>query len=168
MGPDGDYLIPGRYTPAAKDVLKQWHDAGLVPLEITPEQITQEIVIRHNPLTGKADISYTRLDGIQSTGLLAMAMAQVWRDTFHSELAPRLNSGNAKVCIQLEGERLSVSFGMGGEDGKQLIADPVVACGMMASALFAVTMRTAGPDFDPLAALLQGLEFNLRSGRGQS
>jgi hypothetical protein len=149
------------YSPPLKDILKRWDDAGLVPMDITPEQITQEIVIRHNPITGKANISYTRLDGIQAVGLSAMAMAQVWRDTFHSELAPRLNSGNAKVCIQLEGERLSVSFGMGGDDGKQVTADPVVACGMMASALFAVTMRVAGPDFDPMAALLQGLEFKL-------
>ena len=152
------------YSPPLKEIMKRWDDAGLMPLEVAPEQLIQEIVIRHSPLAGKSDISYTRLDGIQAIGLLAMTMAQVWRDTFHSEPPPRLNSGNAKVCIQIESEKskLSVSFGLGGEDGKRITADPVVACGMMAAALFAVTARAAGGKFDPLAALLQGLEFELQ------
>lgn len=151
-------LIPKPFDFAA--LREKWDARGLVPLEVTEDQLIQTITIRHNALTGKGEVKYERLDGVQAMGILVDSIRAVFRDTFKSELRPRLNSGHAKVCSELDGDRLSVAFAMTDPNNPDLLpqVDPVVASGIaVATALF-IAEKADDPNFDPLAVLLQGIE----------
>ena len=153
------------YSPPLKEIMKRWDDAGLVPVEISEADLIQTITIRHNAMTGKGEVQYSKLDGLQALAILADSMAAVWRDTFRNELRPPLNSGRGKVCVQLEDDRLSVAIGTDDPAHPDILpsADPVIAKGMLAAVLFGLCEKTSGAEgFDPMAALLQGLEFKLQ------
>jgi hypothetical protein len=152
------------YSPSLGEIVKRWSTAGLVPVEISEADLIQTITVRHNAMTGKGEVQYSKLDGLQALAILADSMAAVWQDTFRSELRPPLNSGRAKVCLQLEDDRLSVSIGTDDPAHPEIMpsADPIIAKGMLAAVLFGLCEKTSNGQFDPMAALLQGLEFKLR------
>jgi hypothetical protein len=156
-------MIP--YSPSLKEIMKRWDDAGLTPVEISEADLIQTITVRHNAMTGKGEVQYSKLDGLQALAILADSMAAVWRDTFRSDPRPPLNSGRGKVCIQLEDDRLSVAIGTDDPTHPDILpsADPVIAKGMLAAVLFGLCEKTSSAEgFDPMEALLQGLEFKLR------
>ena len=152
------------YSPPLKEIMRRWDDAGLVPVEISDVDLIQTITIRHNARSGKLLIETSKFDGIQALAILADSMYEVWRDTFRSDPRPPLNSGRVKVCIQLVDDRLSVAIGTDDPNHPDIrpSADPVIAKGMLAAVLFGLCEKTSNGQFDPMAALLQGLEFKLR------
>lgn len=155
-------LIP--YAPNVKDILKRWDEAGLVPMEVTEADFMQMITIRHNARTGAAEVKYEKLDGVQAMMILLDSIRAVWRDTFKGELRPTLNSGHAKVCIQLVDDTLSVSAGMTGPNQRRDVAptvDAVVAGGMALAAALLIAERADAGEWDPLAVLLQGIDFQV-------
>jgi hypothetical protein len=152
------------YSSSLREITERWSNAGLVPVEISEADLIQTITVRHNAMTGKGEVQYSKLDGLQALAILADSMAAVWRDTFRSELRPPLNSGRGKVCIQLEDDRLSVAIGTDDPAHPDILpsADPVIAKGMLAAVLFGLCEKTSSGQFDPMEALLQGLEFKLQ------
>lgn len=137
-------------------VLKAWQDEGLVSREVGPEDFRQTITIIHDAATGHFDARAERMDAVQALGLLADVMAAFWRDGFRQPLRPRLNSGHAKVCIDLDGDTLSMAFGLQDPQRQHSlpVADPLVAKGMLVAALFGLCEETSGEGFNPAEALL--------------
>ena len=165
MSPSRD---PVPYVSSLADILKRWDTTGLVPLEVTEADFMQTITVRHNARTGAAQVQYEKLDGVQTMMILLESVRAVWRDTFKSEVRPILNSGHAKVCIQLVDDTLSVSAGMTGPNqrpGVPPTVDAVVAGGMALAAALLIAERADAGGWDPLAVLLQGIEFyNMKTG----
>ena len=163
MEKDDGALLP--YPQGVNDILKRWDEAGLVPMEVTEADFMQTITIRHNARTGAAQVQYEKLDGVQTMMILLESMRAVWRDTFKGELRPILNSGHAKLCIQLVDDMLSVSAGMTGANQRKDVpptVDAVVAGGMALAAALLIAERADAGGWDPLAVLLQGIEFKLQ------
>lgn len=128
-------------------------ERNLVPLEITTQDVIQTITVRHNVMTGVFDWRADRI-GEQAIGLLASAMADMWKYFFRSPLRPGMTSGHAKVIIDLDGDSLKVLYGMSDPNNPgELIPDATVAKAMMASALFGLCEKTSGENFDPFESL---------------
>ena len=101
---------------------------NLTSTEITERDVIQTITIRHNVLTGRINIE-TKKIGEQVIGILADAMACLWKDYFKSPIRPPLTSGHARVMIDLDGDSLKIVYGLTDANNPDLppIADaPVV------------------------------------------
>lgn len=120
------------------------------PVEITEENIEQVITVRHNPITGDFKINYSRLDAFQALGLLADAFYWIWTRHIKAATRPRFNSGKSKVCIQVDGDTMSMAFAT--ETNGQTISDPVVAKGMALAAWVGLCENTSEGKFDPREA----------------
>lgn len=133
-----------------------WQADGLIPLEVGPQDFRQTITITHDAASGRFEARRDGLDANQALGLLADVMAATWRDGFQEPLRPPLNSGHAKVCIDLDGDKLSMAFGLQDSQRPDAIpvADPLVAKGMLLAALFGLCAETSGENFNPVDALL--------------
>lgn len=118
----------------------------------------QTITVRHEPNSGKMEIVYIHLDGLQTIGLLGSAIYSVYKDTFQSEPRPILTNCKSKVCIQLVGDNLSMAFGTEMENGEN-IADPVIAKGLLISALYGLCCKLEDSNFDPMKAMFEGIEI---------
>lgn len=150
-------IIPSQ---GVKDFMASLTEKGLVPLEITPDDLIQRVTITHNAAAGQFDWKAEKI-GEQAIGLLADVMRDMWVYFFKQPLRPRLASGHAKVCLDLNGDTLSMSFGLVDPAHPDLppIADPLVAKAMLSAALFFLSEKTAGGNFNPLEALLGNIKF---------
>ena len=139
---------------------ERWSTRGLVPLEVTERELIQTITIRHNPLTCKGEVKYERLDGVQAMGLIVASLRDLLQDTFKSELRPPLNSGHSKVCVELNGDELSVAFATSdpANPEKMTLVDPVIASGIALAAALLIAEKADAPGYDPLAVLLEGIQ----------
>lgn len=154
-------------TPASGVVtfLDALKDQNLVPVEVTQHDCVQRITITHNVAIGQFEWRTEKIaEG--AIGLLADVMADMWRYYFKAPLRPRLNSGHAKVCLDLDGDTLSMSFGLvdPAHPESPPIADPIVAMTMMSSGLFFLAEKLAGEDFNPTDALLGNIQKTARGG----
>lgn len=122
----------------------------LKPIEITEQSTEQTITVQHNPLTGEEKIIYSRLDAPQALGLLADAFYRIWKSDVRSANRPPFASGQSKVCVQVDGETLSMAFGT--ETNGKTIADPVVAKGLLLAAWVGLCEQTSNGEFDPREA----------------
>lgn len=122
----------------------------LKPIEITEENTEQVVTVRHNPMTGEEKISYSRLDAFQALGLLADAFYSIWKNDIKYASRPPFASGKSKVCIQVDGDTLSMAFGTESE-GKTIV-DPVVAKGILLADWVGLCEKTDEGRFDPLEA----------------
>lgn len=122
----------------------------LEPITVTEESTEQIITIRHNPLTGEMKINYTRLDALQALGMVADAAYAIWKNDVKSSQRPPFSSGKSKVCVQVDGETLSMAFGT--ETLDKTIADPVVAKGILLAAWLGLCEKTSTGEFDPWEA----------------
>lgn len=132
---------------------------NLTQIEITVRDVIQTITLRHNVITGQINIE-TKKIGEQSIGILADAMAILWKDYFKSPIRPPLTSGHARVMIDLDGDSLKIVYGLTDPNNPDLppVADAPVAKMMLVSALFGLCEKTNGKDFDPMQALT-GIEI---------
>jgi hypothetical protein len=137
------------------ETLDEWQDRGLEVRELSKENVRQTIEVDHDPLTGKIDVRYTRLDAVQALGLLADSLYAVWKDGFQGDIRPPLNSGHSKVCVELDGDRLLMAFGTSVD--KTPVADPVVAKGLLLAALFGLCAEEG--EFDSWKALFSQIEL---------
>lgn len=122
----------------------------LKPIEITEENTEQTIVVTHNPVTRDINFDYTRLDAFQALGLLADVFCAICRDHVKSARRPHFNSGKSKVCIQVDGDTMSIAFAT--ESAGKTLADPVVAKGMLLAAWVGLCEKTNEGGFDPVEA----------------
>lgn len=129
----------------------------LEPITVTEESTEQTITIRHNPITGEIKINYSRLDALQALGLVADAAYAIWKNDVKSGQRPAFASGSSKVCVQVDGESLSMAFGT--ETNGKTIADPVVAKGILLAAWLGLCEKTSKGEFDPLEAFSGMLSF---------
>jgi hypothetical protein len=150
-------------APPLQSFVEQLQAAGLTPVELTPQDLVQSISIMHNVGTGRFSWTVHKI-AEQAIGLLAMVIHDMWRYWFKSSERPPLTSGHAKVCIDLDGDILSMSFGLVDPAHPELppVADPLVAASMLTAALFFLTERVNGSDFNPLDALLGNLHTSSR------
>lgn len=93
-------------------VFADWEKAGLVPTEISEEDLTSTIKIsaaRHN---GKMQWSVENADGIRALGLMALAMRSMFyeylQDAGRSKLAS--NSPETKIAIQLKNNSVQMIY----------------------------------------------------------
>lgn len=143
--------LPGALTTERFTQLCQ--ERNLVPLEITDHDVIQSITIRHNVMSGTFDWRVDKI-GEQAIGLLVDVMADMWQYFFKQSLRPKLTSGHARVVIDQDGDSLKIIYGLiDPEHPDQPIPDALVAKSMLASALFGLYEKTAGKNFDPMAAL---------------
>lgn len=132
-------------------------EEGLVPVEVGQADVQQRLEIRHDALTGQMNVTYSRCDAVQAMGILAEAISAIFKDTFHARLTPPLNSGPSDAHVWLdERNRLRVSFAIRPPGGSPR-PDPVVARGLLSSALFGLS----DGDYDPLEAITNGVFVRL-------
>lgn len=116
----------------------------------------QAIVVQHDPATGKLDVTFDQTMPLSVLlGLLVDAVYTVFQNGFIDQPTP-FPEGSAKVCLQLEGQKLSMAFGRDG-----LTADPVLAQAMLVTAMFELCRKTNGGEFDPAEALLGKIIFEV-------
>lgn len=105
-------------------------------------------------MTGRMEVKADKV-GEQAIGLLADAMAILWKDYFKESFRPKFTSGHARVMIDLDGDSLKIIYGLTDPDNPDFppVADAPVAKMMLVAALFGLIERTNGADFDPMTAL---------------
>lgn len=130
-------------------------ERNLVPIELTDRDIIQTVTIRHNIMTGQLECKAEKI-GEQVVGLLADAMASMWKYWFKSPLRPKCTSGHARVLLDLDGDVLKIVYGLTDPENPELppAPDALVAKTMLASALFGLCEKTGDSDFDAMSALI--------------
>lgn len=126
-------------------------------LTTVAQDTEQTVTVRHNPFTGEEKIIYSRLDAFQALGLLADAFYRIWKDNIKPASRPPFASGTSKVCIQVDENTLSISFGT--VTGDKTISDPVVAKGILLAAWVGLCEKTSNGEFDPREAFAGMLEI---------
>lgn len=126
-------------TPESQALLAQWEAWGLQPTEVAAEDLEQRIIIKHQAHTGQVEWKTEKLDGVQALGLLAQTMHSMFEVFVKGQPRPRFTSGQAKVAIRLDENRLTV--------GLEPLHDPLVVKGALLAALWEVLERsTEGGD----------------------
>ncbi|MCK6629335.1 MAG: hypothetical protein L6R45_29680 [Anaerolineae bacterium] len=121
-------------TPDSQALFKQWEAWGLQPMEVAAEELEQRITIKHNALTQQVEWKTEKLDGIQALGLLAQTIYSMFGYFVKGQARPRFTSGQAKVAVCLDGNRLTV--------GIDPLHDPLVVKGALLAALWEVMERS--------------------------
>lgn len=123
----------------------------LKPIEVTEEKTEQTIIITHDPVKRDVNFDYKRLDAFQALGLLADVFCAIYRRHVKAASRPQFNSGKSKVCIQVDGDVMSMAFAT--ETNGQTITDPVVAKGILLAAWVGLCEKTDNGEFNPLEAM---------------
>lgn len=128
------------------------------PTLTPPADDIQNIHVRHDPATGKLDITFpVSMSADEALGLLGDTIYYIYASAL-KEKASFPVSAFGKVCIQVEDGNLSMAFGLG-KTPTTLSADPVKAKGLLVAAWLALCERTAKGEFDPRAALVEGFRL---------
>lgn len=121
-----------------------------------PERL--DINAQYDPVSGELSTTFPdTMDGDTAMGLLAHMLYSVYVRTLKHDASFPV-SAYGKVCIQLDDGKLSIAFGLG-ETPTTLTADPIRAKGLIVAAWLALCESTASGDFDPRAALVEGLQL---------
>lgn len=151
---------PARITADSQAILRQWEAWGLQPTEVAAEDLEQRITIKHNALTQQVEWRTEKLDGVQALGLLAQTMHSMFQYFVKDQARPRFTSGQAKVAVFLDGNRLTV--------GIDPLHDPLVVKGALLAALWEVMERSTqaqdgAEGGDPLKAWESLFETTLKA-----
>jgi hypothetical protein len=133
--------FPTAHVPGAtsiEEVFEAWESAGLQPVEVASEDLEQRISIKHNALTGQVEWRTEKMDGVQALGIMATTMLSLFEVFFKAQARPKFSSGEARVAVYLDGERLTV--------GISPLHDPTVVKGALAAALWEIVTRAGGTD----------------------
>lgn len=131
------------------DVFARWRERGMEPVEVTPEQTIQRIVIEHNTLTG--ELKWTCSPNMD--GLMAILNA-----TRTAVLMPSLLVGDAamSLCEYFTSGAGQLDLGTGkaavviGFDNGRMVLDwqpkdaPIAAKKLLAAALIFMVAKDAG------------------------
>lgn len=130
--------------------MRQWDTWGLQATEVATEDFEQRISIKHNALTGQVEWKTEKLDGVQALGLLAQTMHSMFGYFIKSQPRPKFASGQAKIAVFLEENRLTV--------GLEPLHDPLVVKGALLAALWEVMERSTegGDPWEELFTILTG------------
>lgn len=130
---------------------------GLVRFVITDQEppkvekpAPQEVKIFHDPQTGKLDITYSNLNHLKVIHLLMDALYIIWKDGVKSSERPDFPNVKSKVCLQMEDNKISMSFGTQAAGGT--VADPILAKAILLSGLFGLCEKTNSGEFNPADA----------------
>ena len=150
-------LATGALTES--DVFAQWRGRGLEPVEVTPEQTIQRIVIEHHTLTGELRWTCSpNMDGLMAilnatrTALLIPSLlvgdaAMSLCEYFTSGAGQLdLGSGKAVVVIGFDNGRLALDW--------QPKDSPIAAKKLLAAALIFMVAKDAGLPIERLMSAM--------------
>lgn len=120
--------------------------------------MSEKLSVEYDPLTGNLVMNFPlEMSGDIAMGLLAHTLYAVYVRTL-KETAQFPVSAFGKICIQVEDGKLSIAFGFG-DSAVTMTADPVKAKGVLMAAWLALSEKTATGEYDPAAALVEGLKL---------
>lgn len=146
--------FPTAFVPGAgklSDVFAEWKRRGLVPQEVTAEELRQTITIEHDTLNGKITYRRDGADALQTIALLWDAIRLIARHELFSNVRPKLNSGNAAIAISLDGNKITAIH-----DPPH---DPVVLSGLLLADLCNLCDMVDGENFDASESLSRLIQF---------
>jgi hypothetical protein len=95
-------LVP--HADTMEDVLSEWREAGLEPVEVSEEDLTTEITVTATRHDGKMAWTVTNADGLRAMALMAVALRSMFLEytggTGRSKL--QRNTPDTKVLIQVQ------------------------------------------------------------------
>lgn len=117
-----------------QSALTEWKAAGLEAVEVSSEDLTQRITIKHNALTTEVTWRTEKMDGVQALGIMADVFFSMFQEFVKARPRPKFTSGQARVMVNLEGNQLAVAL--------DPLHDPTVVKGALAAALAEVIARS--------------------------
>lgn len=117
-----------------QEVFEEWKKRGLVPTQVTADQLVQEIHIEHDALTGALTVKRTKIDPLQAMSILWESILVIAQNDLFSEPRTKLNSGNAAIALSLKGDTINAIH--------DPINDPVVLKGLLLADLIYLSQLT--------------------------
>ena len=99
------------------------------------------------------------LNGLEAMGLTVDVLMDMHGQYLADLMRPQLNCPDARVCIEMASDTLSMSY-------RPETADPKVIVGMLAGVLIGFVEKAKEPGFDPYEAVLGALVFQ-QAGEGR-
>lgn len=128
---------------------------GMTPV-VAPEETPPEPARRYIHIeNGQATLE--GVGGLDALAVLADTIYSEYLWAFKAPDHPPI-AGYGKVCLELENGELTLRFGTGNTP-ELLSANPTIAKGMLLQAWLYLCERTHRGEFDPRAALLEGLQL---------
>jgi hypothetical protein len=103
-------LVPGAET--IDDVFKAWKDAGLVPTEVTKEDLISQIIITSEKHTGKLNWNVEKHDGISAMATMALTLKHMMKKYTEGDSRPYLAKGSkdTKILIELKNNEIKMAY----------------------------------------------------------
>jgi hypothetical protein len=110
-----DVKFPNSLVPGAKnidDVFKAWKDAGLVPTEVTKEDLISQIIITSEKHTGKLNWNVEKHDGISAMATMALTLKHMMKKYTEGDSRPYLAKGSkdTKILIELKNNEIKMAY----------------------------------------------------------
>lgn len=116
------------HADTLEEVIEEWRDAGLEPVEVSEEDLTSEITISATRHDGALTWEARNADGIRALGLMSVAMRSMFHEYVGGSGRHKLqrNTPDTKILINLADGNLQLA-----SDHKQdgnAVAGVLMAC----------------------------------------
>ena len=111
----------------------------------------ESITIEHDRAAGLFTWTSEDMTGAQVLGLMTDVLFDMREYYIADPLRPETQWPAARICIESDGDRLSMS--------SPQVQDPLVLKGMLMGVLLGLIEEMRSPDYDPMRAVLGALTF---------